>query len=81
MDDDQLGETAKEILKQADNGDSSVVIPTIVLAEAMFISENTGGSFQKLLDKLESGSNYESYPLNMKGNQSNEQNERRLLHS
>jgi len=65
-DDEGLGETAEQLLKQADNGDASVVIPTIVMAEAMFISEKTGASFEKLLEKVESGSNYEVYPLNIK---------------
>jgi predicted nucleic acid-binding protein len=64
--DNQLGDTARQILGQADNGDVNVVIPTIVLAEAIFISENTGASFHDLLEKVESGSNYEAYPLNMK---------------
>jgi len=65
-DDEGLGETAEQLLKQADNGDASVVIPTIVMTEAMFISEKTGASFEKLLEKVESGSNYEVYPLNIK---------------
>lgn len=65
-DDERLGGTAEQLLRQADSGDVSVVIPTIVMAEAMFISEKTGASFEELLDKVESGSNYEVYPLNIK---------------
>lgn len=64
--DDRLGDTAEQLLRQADSGDVSVVIPTIVMSEAMFISEKTGASFEELLDKVESGSNYEVYPLNIK---------------
>ena len=44
----------------------NIVIPTIVMAEAMFISEKTGASFETLLEKVQSGSNYEVYPLNIK---------------
>jgi len=64
--DERLGDTAEQLLRQADSGEVSVVIPTIVMAEAMFISERTGASFEALLDKIESGSNYEVYPLNIK---------------
>ena len=64
--DERLGDTAEQLLRQADRGDVSVVIPTIVLAEAMFISEKTGASFETLLDKVETGSNYEIYPLNIR---------------
>lgn len=36
------------------------------MAEAMFISDKTGASFETLLEKVQSGSNYEVYPLNIK---------------
>lgn len=79
--DDRLGDTAEQLLRQADSGDVSVVIPTIVMAEAMFISEKTGASFEELLDKVESGSNYEVYPLNIKVvEQMNSMNEDYSIH-
>lgn len=64
--DDRLGDTAEHLLEQADRGEAKVVIPTIVMAEALFISEETGAPFEKLLEKIGSGRNYEVYPLNLK---------------
>ena len=64
--DDELSDSARQIFRQADKGQVTVVIPTIVLAEAMFISDKSGASFSKLTEKLEKGTNYEVYPLNMK---------------
>ncbi|MFB6209164.1 MAG: type II toxin-antitoxin system VapC family toxin [Candidatus Nanohaloarchaea archaeon] len=63
---EKLSDTAETLLKQADSGEIDAVIPTIVLAEALFISEKTGAEFNSLLEKVESGSNYQVYPLNIR---------------
>lgn len=37
--DDRLGKKAKKIFIKADKGETSIVVPTIVLAESLFIAE------------------------------------------
>ncbi len=64
--DDHLGTQARKLLNKADMGNENMVVPTIVLAEAYYISEKYNKSFEGLLDKINSSPNYSSYPLNLK---------------
>ena len=67
-DDKRLGYKAKEILEKADEGKVIIIIPTIVLAELVFICEKKGVSvkFKDVSDKINESSNYIHYNLDMK---------------
>ncbi len=64
-DDKKLGENAKEILAKADRGEVVVIIPTIVLAESLFIIEKKKADleFKDIIRKIERSLNYVVYPL------------------
>lgn len=66
--DDRLGKKAKEILERADEGKAIIIIPTIVLAELVFVSEKKDAAieFKSVLDKIHESSNYIHYNLDMK---------------
>jgi len=63
--DEKLGENAKEILAKADMGEVVVIIPTIVLAESLFIVEKKKADleFKDIIRKIERSLNYVVYPL------------------
>ncbi len=67
-DDKRLGAKAKEILERADEGKAIIIIPTIVLAELVFICEKKDSEieFKSVLDKINESSNYIHYNLDMK---------------
>ena len=67
-DDKKLGTKAKEILEKADEGKVIIIVPTIVLAELIFICEkkNAAVKFKDVMDKLTESSNYIHYNLDMK---------------
>ncbi|MDY6773982.1 MAG: PIN domain-containing protein [Candidatus Nanohaloarchaea archaeon] len=64
--DDRLGNEALQILEAVDAGEKTAVVPSIVLAEALYISRSEDVSFDTLLRKVEDGRNYEVYPLNLR---------------
>ena len=66
--DTRLGNQAKKILEKADEGKVIIIIPTIVLAELIFICEKKDASvkFKDILDKINESSNYIHYNLDMK---------------
>jgi len=66
--DERLGKKAKDILEKADEGKVIVIIPTIVLAELIFICEKKDASikFKEILDKINESSNYIYYNLDIK---------------
>lgn len=63
--DEKLGENAKEILAKADGGEVVIIIPTIVLAESLFIIEKKKADlvFKDIIRKIEKSLNYVVYPL------------------
>lgn len=67
-DDKKLGTKAKEILEKADEGKVIIIVPTIVLAELIFICEkkNAAVKFKDVMDKITESSNYIHYNLDMK---------------
>ena len=67
-DDKKIGNKAKEILDKADEGKVIIIIPTIVLAELVFICEKKKASiqFKGVIDKINKSSNYIHYNLDMK---------------
>jgi len=67
-DDKRLGAKAKDILERADEGKVIIIIPTIVLAELVFICEKKDVSvkFKDVSDKINESSNYIHYNLDMK---------------
>lgn len=58
--DKSLGKKAKKILDSADKGDVNIVIPTTVLAEALFITEKhkVDLEFLEIIKAIKDSSNY-----------------------
>ncbi len=63
----KLGAKARKVFDEAESGDASIIIPSIVIAEAAFIAEKgrTSLKIEHLLDRLEGGTNYRVYPLDL----------------
>jgi predicted nucleic acid-binding protein len=63
--DERLGKKAAAIFAKADKGESEVVLPTVVLAEALYISRKGHVSFDQLIDSVSNARNYSVYPLGL----------------
>ena len=65
--DQSLGKKAKKVLDRADKGDVDIVIPTTVLAEALFITEKHKVDFEFLdiIETIKNSSNYTISPLDI----------------
>lgn len=63
----KLGRRAKEVLDKTDRGEITVIVPTIVLAEALFILEKKRADleFKDVLKKIARSLNYAAYPLDL----------------
>lgn len=55
--DKRLGSEAIKTFGKTEEGGTEVVIPTIVLAEALYISKKYEASFSQLLEKVKEGTN------------------------
>lgn len=58
---------AKEAFEQAEKGLCTIVIPTIILAELLYICEHKGKkqAFFSVLEKIQDGTNYTPYDLDI----------------
>lgn len=65
--DKRLGAAAKKVFDEATAGDALVIIPTIVLAELLYIArgKRPGLTFQETLARIQGGSNYEIAALDL----------------
>ena len=65
--DESLGKKAKKVLERADKGDADIVIPTTVLAEALFITEKhkVDLEFLDIIETIKNSSNYIINPLDL----------------
>lgn len=65
--DKSLGKKAKNVLDRADKGDVDIVIPTTVLAEALFITEKhkVDLEFLDIIETIKNSSNYTISPLDI----------------
>jgi len=63
--DERLSEKAKEIFRSCDEGNTIIVIPSIVLFECLYICEKkkVDLEFRQIIEKIESTLNYLVYPL------------------
>jgi predicted nucleic acid-binding protein len=61
--DDRLGKNARKVLEDADCGSTEIVVPTIVLAEALYISRKGNVHFDSLMDSIQNARNYSVYSL------------------
>jgi predicted nucleic acid-binding protein len=63
----KLGTKALQAFRESSAGKTIIIIPTIVLAEIMDISEKKRVKidYEGLLNRIESSSNFEIYPLDM----------------
>ncbi len=66
--DKKLSKTAKSVFDEAEKGNATIVIPTIVLAESLHIleKERAIGKFGSIIRKIEIGWNYTTIPLDMR---------------
>jgi len=66
-DDDRLGNEAKKIFIKSDDGETTIIVPPIVLAESLFIAEKhrVDVQFRTVLDRIDEGLNYDVYPLDL----------------
>jgi len=63
--DGRLGKNAMETFEKADRGEVEIVLPTVVLAEALYISRKGKAPFDRLIDSIRSARNYSVYPLGL----------------
>ena len=65
--DNRLGNKAYSIFNKADKGEEIIIIPTIVLAEILYICEKKKASleFKSILKKINNSLNYLPFNLNM----------------
>ena len=63
----RLGKNAKDVLEKADRGEEKVLVPSIVLAECLYLLEKKGRGdlFPDLLDAIERHPSYDVYPLDI----------------
>jgi len=63
--DERLGKGAKEIFSKADSGGIRIFIPSIVLAESLYVTEKhrVDMEFIKILGDIQKSRNYIIYPL------------------
>lgn len=63
----QLGKKAKEIFESAEKGETIILIPTIVLAELLYIIEKKRArvDFISVLNIIRQGKNYVTIPLTL----------------
>ncbi|MBI4044924.1 MAG: PIN domain-containing protein [Candidatus Diapherotrites archaeon] len=63
--DKRLGKNALIAFDSAEKGEATIIVPTIVLAEAFYVCKAKGidVKFAQLLEKIEIGWNYTSTPL------------------
>jgi predicted nucleic acid-binding protein len=66
--DRRLGKKARSVFLQADEGEAAIVIPSIVLMEALHICEKhrIEVEFRKILGKVRGALNYPTYPLDLR---------------
>ena len=65
--DKKLGKNALSIFTKADNGEITIIVPTIVLAEIIYICEKKKVELEikRVVDKIKSSLNYLSYNLDI----------------
>jgi predicted nucleic acid-binding protein len=65
--DKSLGKKALKIFEKADKGEAEIIIPTTVLAEALFITEKhkVDIKFMDIIEEIESSSNYFIHSLDL----------------
>ena len=65
--DNKLGNKALELLRRADTGKETIIIPTVVLAEVLYICEKNKVAikFKEIFEKINEKDNYIVYDLNL----------------
>ncbi|MCZ7383278.1 MAG: PIN domain-containing protein [Candidatus Methanoperedens sp.] len=66
-DDEKLSKIAQGVFEKADKGEVDIVIPTTVLAEALFITEKhrVDIEFIDIIENIQNSSNYLLHPLDI----------------
>jgi predicted nucleic acid-binding protein len=67
VDDARLGSKARAAFDRADSGEATVIIPTVVLAEALYLAEKgrTKANAEQIFGIVENALNYRTYPLDL----------------
>jgi len=65
--DSKLSHKAKEVFEKVERGEETMIIPTIVLAELLYICEKkrVRDTFFDIIDRIAKGANYIPYDLNI----------------
>ncbi len=63
--DERLGKRAGAVFAKAEKGEAEIVLPTVVLAEALYLSRKGHVSFGGLIDSVNNARNYSVYPLGL----------------
>lgn len=65
--DSRLGKIAKEIFERAESGEITIIIPSIVLLELLWILEKKSLQklFKEIIEEIDEASNYEIFPLEL----------------
>lgn len=65
--DKKLSDTAREVFRKAEKGETKIIISTIVLLELMYLLEKRGDKnyFNRILEEIEGVTNYEVYPVGL----------------
>ncbi len=65
--DEKLSKIAQGVFEKADRGEVDIVIPTTVLAEALFITEKhrVDIEFMDIIENIQNSSNYLLHPLDL----------------
>ncbi len=65
--DEKLSKIAQGVFEKADKGEVDIVIPTTVLAEALFITEKhrVDIEFMDIIENIQNSSNYLLHPLDL----------------
>ncbi len=63
----KIGKNALELLRKADEGKEEIIVPTVVLAEILYICEKkkVAIKFREILERIKDSSNYIIYDLNL----------------
>lgn len=66
--DGRLSKKASEVFTEAERGEVTIVVPTIVLAESFHITKNKKVEiyFGEIIEKVEFASNFTTFPLDLK---------------
>ncbi len=66
-DDSRLGSNARAVFDRADSGEATIIVPAVVLAEALYLAERERikAKVEQIFGMVDSALNYRVYPLDL----------------